>query len=315
MAALRNLRQGGRICIGSSSVGRNGNNSGIWTSLHKAALLLQRTPHTQDFHTLPSFDRLKYPLQPGNSPSRRSYGRYDLVLRGEAAKRIVYRKAIDCVYKSLICLALHQDDKVLDVFSGTVIRSDGIIATSANCLRPFKGTEYKIGVKILNGESEATYEGLLLHHGLCSNIALIKIVPRNPIPAVAAFGKLELMQEGEFVVAAGCEPRYSSWQWHSTAGPVYDVGRVSHIDVVMGNDEEVKNKESNDAMTTGRLLKARFDNGRDCIGRTLVSSCGGVIGVIHNASCIVEATPIDDVLACLEKFEKIGERAEDLVRA
>ncbi|KAH7841672.1 hypothetical protein Vadar_032891 [Vaccinium darrowii] len=146
----------------------------------------------------------------------------------------------------------------------------------------------------LHSQSEATYEGVLLHHDLCFNIALIKIVPRKPLLA-ATFGKLELVQEGEFVVAAGCEPR--------------------HVEIVMGNDKEVKNKECNNATTAGQLIKARIDNGRDCIGRTLVSSCTGVIGVIHNASCMVEATPIDDVLACLEKFEKNGEHAEDLVRA
>ncbi|KAH7841527.1 hypothetical protein Vadar_031107 [Vaccinium darrowii] len=327
MSALRNLlSQGGRLGIGSSSVGRNRSNSGIWTSLHKAALLLQRTPHTQDFHTLPFFCRFTLPgvealssfffFYPylsllGNSRSRQSPGQYDLVIHGEAAIRILFRKAVECVYKSLVCLALHQDDKPLDVFSGTVIRSDGIVATSANCLRPFKGIEYKIGVKVLHSQSEVTYEGVLLHDDLCSNIALIKIVPRKPLLA-ATFGKLELVQEGDFVVAAGCEPRYSSW---NSAGSVYDVGLFSHVDIVMGNDEEVKNKECNNATTAGQLIKARIDNGRDCIGRTLVSSCTGVIGVIHNASCMVEATPIDDVLACLEKFEKNGEHAEDLVRA
>lgn len=268
------LSQGGRIGIGSSSLGRNRSNSGR------------------------------------NSRSHQSPGRYDLVIHGEAANRILFRKAVECVYKSLVCLALCQDDKLLDVFSGTVIRSDGIIATSANCLRPFKGIEYKIGVKVLHSQSEATYEGVLLHHDLCFK-ALIKIVPRKPLLA-ATFGKLELVQEGEFVVAAGCEPWYSSW---NSAGSVYDVGLFSHVDIVMGNDEEVKNKECNNATTAGQLINVRIDNGRDCIGRTLVNSCTGVIGVIHNASCMVEATPIDDVLACLEKFEKNGEHAEDLVRA
>ncbi|KAE9453880.1 hypothetical protein C3L33_14226, partial [Rhododendron williamsianum] len=140
------------------------------TSLCKSTLLLPWMQNTQHFRTLihltgslQSGNTLKVPAYvEGNSPSRKLFRdlvlrprqtpKFHKVLKGEAAVRCLIRPAAASVRGSLVCLAFLQDGEASVLTSGTVVRSDGIVATSTDCLRHLKGTKFKVtyGRKILN---------------------------------------------------------------------------------------------------------------------------------------------------------------------
>ncbi|KAF7112439.1 hypothetical protein RHSIM_RhsimUnG0229100 [Rhododendron simsii] len=245
------------------------------TSLCKSTLLLPWTQSTQNFRTLihltgslQSANPLKVPpYVEGNSPSRKLFR--DLVLRpchtpkfhkalkGEAAVRFLVRAAAASVRGSLVCLAFLQDGEASVLTSGTVVRSDGIVATSTDCLRHLKGTKYKIGVNILGHPGK--YKGVLLHTDFLSKIAFVKILCRQQLQ-VPECGNLDSVQEGDEVVAAGCARAYK------------DVPDAS--DIILAT-----------------LRCNHFTGG------ALVSEYGGVLGVIRRIRVFeTQATPIEDVL-------------------
>ncbi|XP_058194795.1 uncharacterized protein LOC131311373 isoform X2 [Rhododendron vialii] len=303
----------------SSSAIRNVNICGVATSLSKSTLPLPWMPSTQHFQTLhpwtgslQSGNTRKPPAYvEGNSQSRGLYR--DLVLRphhspkfhkalkGEAAMRFLTQPAAASVHGSLVCLAFLQDGEASVVMSGTVVRSDGIVATSTDCLRHLKGTEYKIGVKIL-GRPEK-YEGVLLHTDSLSKIAFVKILCCRQLQ-VPECGKLESEREGDEVVAAGSVRVYGNW---TNATPGYSLGLFRSI------DDDVEKAVSHNARTSGQLIKASFPIGKHFTGGALVSEYGGVLGVIRKIRASeTQAIPIEDVLKYLEYFEKHGEHAKDV---
>ncbi|KAF7146411.1 hypothetical protein RHSIM_Rhsim04G0200300 [Rhododendron simsii] len=180
------------------------------------------------------------------------------------------------VYRSLVGLAIHHCGKVSQVFSGTVVHPDGIIATSANCLKPLEGTEFEISVKLLH--SRDTYKGVLLEADFCSNIAFVKVIPGHRLTA-ATFGKLDSKRDNSVVAV------YFSIL-------LDDGGSI---------DQEMENTESRNERKSGQLIKAE-----SCIRGPLVNLDGGFIGIIHNVGHHFEATPIDDVFQYLEHMKKHG---------
>ncbi|KAF7112440.1 hypothetical protein RHSIM_RhsimUnG0229500 [Rhododendron simsii] len=217
------------------------------------------------------------------------------VVKGEAAVRCLTKPAAISVSGSLVCLAFLQDGEAPVITSGTVVRSDGIVATSTECLKHLKGTEFKIGVKILGRPGK--YKGVLLHTDFLSKIAFVKILCHQRLK-VPECRNLDSERKGDEVVAAGCARAYSNW---TSTPPAYSLGLFSSI------DDDVENAQSHNARTSGRHFT----------GGALVSEYGGVLGVIrriHISKTVSEtqATPIEDVLKYLEYFEKQGEQAKDM---
>ncbi|KAF7113286.1 hypothetical protein RHSIM_Rhsim05G0046300 [Rhododendron simsii] len=219
--------------LGSSSAIRSRVSvCGVGTSLCKPTPLQPWMPMTQHFQTtLPDFAPLtrRPALRPGvpfvtcntrtlfsllgNSPSRqflRTSRRFppqkkicQLAIKGKEVDRVLTKQASASVVGSLVCLSFLQDCETPMVFSGYVVRSDGIVATSTNCLRHLKGTEYKIGVTIL-GLTKA-YKGVLLHANFLSKIAFVKILRCRQLRKPNC-GKLDSLRKGADVVAMGCYP-------------------------------------------------------------------------------------------------------------
>ncbi|KAG5532225.1 hypothetical protein RHGRI_026750 [Rhododendron griersonianum] len=188
---------------------------------------------------------------------------------------------------------------------GTIVRSDGIVATSSNCLRHLKGTKYKIGVKILGSPMPMAYEGVLLHTDFVSKIAFVKILRcEEQLPAPKC-QELDCMEKvSAQVVAAGCTQVYGHWL---NAICCYSVGLCRSI------DDDTESTESHNARTSGQLIKASCCIEESAIRGALVSRHGGLLGVIHNVRDLdIQATPIGDVLKYLEYLEEDGEHAKDM---
>ncbi|XP_058211825.1 uncharacterized protein LOC131324011 [Rhododendron vialii] len=259
----------------------------------------QHLSDSQDFQTLPSFARHclcsheigSYGF-PGHSQSYQ-LGDYGLVFRIPVLdpligsycpivrKDHIHQMKIDWasrgVYRSLVGLAIHHCGKVSEVFSGTVVHPDGIIATSANCLKPLEGTEFEISVKLLH--SGGTYKGVLLEADFCSHIAFVKIIPGHRLTA-ATFGKLDSMRDNS-VVAGGCILQYSSWD-HATSD--YNLGYL-RLDAGGSIDQEMENTESRNERTSGQLIKAEVLNvARASLSLSLSLS---LIGYIERVSSMV----------------------------
>ncbi|KAG5567574.1 hypothetical protein RHGRI_002944 [Rhododendron griersonianum] len=91
----------------------------------------------------------------GNSLSRGRHRVNDLVLRFPRhtlkCREVLKGEAAECVWMqeaASVCLLFAylylKDVEESVVFSGTVARSDGIVATSADCLKHLKGTEHEV---------------------------------------------------------------------------------------------------------------------------------------------------------------------------
>ncbi|KAF7146599.1 hypothetical protein RHSIM_Rhsim04G0200600 [Rhododendron simsii] len=186
--------------------GASVNTSGVWPSLrNKSALLPPWMQRAQDFQTLPPFAQpclrsyeissygfpgiflqaasffvLLLATLPRHFFSYMQYPRfYCLIVREDQIHQMKIDWASRGVYMSLVGLAIHHCGKVSQVFSGTVVHLDGIIATSSNCLKPLEGTEFEI----ISGDRQTA----------------------------ATFGKFDFRQENS-VVAAGCVPMYFGWE-------------------------------------------------------------------------------------------------------
>ncbi|XP_058194198.1 uncharacterized protein LOC131310936 [Rhododendron vialii] len=227
-------------------------------------------------------------------------------------------KAASYVRGSLVRLTFHQDRRILTVLAGTIIHSDGVIATSASCLSFLKSEEHKFMVDVKILATQKTYAGVLLDVDFCSNIAFVTIASSQPLPH-AIFGKLDDLLSGDRVVTASCSKELGrSDRMRLTDGvrdeihfrdvslespkPNYVEGYVS----LVANEEE--NPEPHNARTSGLIIKACVTNRHDAaIGGCLVDPRRGVVGVVHFADAYnsrVEATPIELVLKYLEYFEK-----------
>ncbi|KAI8549533.1 hypothetical protein RHMOL_Rhmol06G0031900 [Rhododendron molle] len=319
MSLLSRLPRKGLLGSSSNGVGKvHISDNGIWTSLRKSPLLLPwwMSP-IKDFKNLHSFAPVNYSLQPGNHSQRyQRDGARDLPLRTDNSQRrylhvdaeepfihfalqgadllrVQTRMVANHVRGCLVWLAFSQDGKIFAELPGTIIRSDGIIATSASCLSALKSKELKVDVRI--PDTGETCTGVLLDADFCSNITLVKIGPceQKPVPTI---GKFNCLCHISYAVAAGssfphsggvlAEPRYV---------PCYKRFPVS----------EIEKTESHNAFTSGQTIEAEVDDGDAAdIGGCLVDPKQGVVGIIHYMhGSEVKATPIDIVFKTLEDIE------------
>lgn len=287
--------------LGSSHAVRRVNASGIWMPLLPSGML----PQAEDFHTLPSSAALNYSLESGiqrgaghsfyngTRTAPKSTAKVD-ILWGDSVKAEIFAEAGRQIEGSLVRIAVRQGGEILAQLPGTIIHSDGIVATCASRLCYLKSKDLKatIDVKVL--DTKMTYEGVLLDADFCSKVAFIKIMSPEE-QQVARFVKLDYHYPQSMAVAVGCTTDLCVFPH---AEPWYCVGFTSSI------ANEIENEQT-DARTSGRVIKAVLKDKGIVIGGPLVNSNGGVIGVIHYEDSFgIKATPIHDVLKCLELFKK-----------
>ncbi|KAF7137172.1 hypothetical protein RHSIM_Rhsim07G0186800 [Rhododendron simsii] len=145
---------------------------------------------------------------------------------------------VEFIMRSLRCLLRNQDFRLVyfllsDIYglamgksdgSGTIIDSDGTNLTCAHAVVDFKGlrspSEGKVDVTLQDGR---TFEGTVLNADLHSDIAIVKINSKTPLP-MAQLGSSSKLRPGDWVVAMGCP---LSLQNTVTAGIVSCVDRNS----------------------------------------------------------------------------------------
>lgn len=202
------------------------------------------------------------------------------------------------IYQSLVCIAVRQGGEKFSL-PGTIIRSDGIVATSASLLSCLNSKELSetVDVKVL--KTNATYKGVLLNADFCSNIAFVKMMSPEP-QAVATFGNLDDLYPGIQAVAASCHVRHNILRY---AVPSYSCGRFGSV------ANKIANGESH-SRTSGAFIRAAVAPHVDVLGGPLIDPESGVIGVIYSCDscCQLKATPIVDVLKNLERLEKHREQ-------
>ncbi|XP_044468236.1 putative protease Do-like 14 isoform X2 [Mangifera indica] len=108
--------------------------------------------------------------------------------------------------------------------SGTIIDEDGTILTCAHVVVDFQGirreSKGKVDVTLQDGR---TFEGTVLNADLHSDIAIVKINSKTPLPT-AKLGSSSKLRPGDWVLAVGCP---LSLQNTVTAGIVSCVDRKS----------------------------------------------------------------------------------------
>lgn len=317
MSLLSRLPRKGLLGSSSNGVGKmNISDGGSWTSLRKLPLLLPwRMSHTKDFKNLPSFAPVNYTLRSGNPSQRYQLGgardlplqtdnsqRYylhsvagtpeldtskytNLVCGGDQLLRLRAEGAAYILRGCLVSLAFSCDGKIFAELPGTMIRSDGIVATSASCLSDLKSKELKVTVDVRIVDTGETYNGVLLDAGFCSDIAFVKISScgQHPVPK---FGKSDVLRSMFNVVAAGCS---DPWRGCVTEKPNY-------VECFMGLFGDRKTWPIIEAQVTRTAPPG--------VGGCLVDPDFGVVGIIH---CVqdfqVKATPIEIVFKTLEHIK------------
>ncbi|KAF7137650.1 hypothetical protein RHSIM_Rhsim07G0186700 [Rhododendron simsii] len=179
------------------------------------------------------------------------------------------------------------------VGSGTIIDSDGTILTCAHVVVDFKGlrspSEGKVDVTLQDGR---TFEGTVLNADLHSDIAIVKINSKTPLP-MAQLGSSSKLRPGDWVVAMGCP---LSLQNTVTAGIVSCVDRNSS-DLGLGG------------MRREYLQTDCAINGGNS-GGPLANIDGEVVGInvmkVAAADGLSFAVPIDSVSTIVEHFKKNG---------
>ncbi|KAL5566042.1 hypothetical protein UlMin_029206 [Ulmus minor] len=177
--------------------------------------------------------------------------------------------------------------------SGTIIDEDGTILTCAHAVVDFHGprptTKGKVHVTLQDGR---TFEGRVLNADFHSDIAIIKITSKTPLP-VAKLGSSKRLQPGDWVLAMGCP---LSLHNTVTAGIVSCVDRKSS-DLGLGG---IKREyiQADCAINPGNS------------GGPLVNIDGEVIGInimkLLDADGVGFAVPIDSAIKILEQFKKRG---------
>ncbi|KAK4273444.1 hypothetical protein QN277_021846 [Acacia crassicarpa] len=177
--------------------------------------------------------------------------------------------------------------------SGTLIDKDGTILTCAHVVVDFQGLRSssirKVDVTLQDGR---TFEGRVVNADLHSDIALVKINSKTPLPA-AKFGCSSNLRPGEWVLAMGCP---LSLQNTVTAGIVSCVDRKSS-DLGLGGMRR-------------EYLQTDCAVNRGNSGGPLVNIDGEVVGVnsmkMIAADGLSFAVPIDSVCKIIEHFKKSG---------
>ncbi|XP_058094410.1 putative protease Do-like 14 isoform X2 [Magnolia sinica] len=176
--------------------------------------------------------------------------------------------------------------------SGTIIDPDGTILTCAHVVVDFQSrrtiSKGKVDVTLQDGR---TFEGTVVNADLHSDIAVVKIKSRTPLPT-AKLGSSCKLRPGDWVVSLGCP---LSLQNTITAGIVSCVDRKSS-DLGLGGQREYLQTDC--AINEGNS------------GGPLVNLDGEVIGVnilkIVAADGLSFAVPIDTVAKIIEHFRKKG---------
>ncbi|CAL5330216.1 unnamed protein product [Camellia sinensis] len=178
--------------------------------------------------------------------------------------------------------------------SGTIIDSDGTILTCAHVVVDFQGfrslSKGKVDVTLQDGR---TFEGTVLNADLHSDIAIVKIKSKTPLP-MAKLGTSSKLRPGDWVIAMGCP---LSLQNTITAGIVSCVDRKSS-DLGLGGMRR-EYLQTDCAINSGNS------------GGPLVNIDGEVIGVnimkVLAADGLSFSVPIDSVSTIIEHFKKSGE--------
>lgn len=177
--------------------------------------------------------------------------------------------------------------------SGTIIDGDGTILTCAHVVVDFQGftssSKGKVDVTLQDGRS---FEGTVVNADLHSDIAIVKINSKTPLPT-AKLGCSSTLRPGDWVVAVGCP---LSLQNTITAGIVSCVDRKSS-DLGLGGMRR-EYLQTDCAINSGNS------------GGPLVNIDGEVIGVnilkVLAADGLSFSVPIDSVSKILEHFKTKG---------
>ncbi|GMN43895.1 hypothetical protein TIFTF001_013082 [Ficus carica] len=177
--------------------------------------------------------------------------------------------------------------------SGTIIDKDGTILTCAHAVVDFHGARVasngKVDITLQDGR---TFEGTVLNADLHSDIAIVKINSKTPLPT-AKLGSSRKLQPGDWVIAMGCP---LSLQNTVTAGIVSCVDRQSS-DLGLGGMRR-EYLQTDCAINPGNS------------GGPLVNIDGEVVGVnimkVLAADGLGFAVPIDSVTKIMQHFKKRG---------
>ncbi|XP_027107717.1 putative protease Do-like 14 [Coffea arabica] len=177
--------------------------------------------------------------------------------------------------------------------SGTIIDADGTILTCAHVVVDFQGlrslSKGKVDVTLQDGR---TYEGTVVNADLQSDIAIVKIKSKTPLPT-AKLGSSNKLRPGDWVVALGCP---LTLQNTVTAGIVSCVDRKSS-DLGLGGMRR-------DYLQTDCAINEGNSGG------PLVNVNGEVVGVnimkVSGAHGLSFAVPVDAVCKIIEHFKTKG---------
>ncbi|XWS57512.1 hypothetical protein CRYUN_Cryun09bG0180600 [Craigia yunnanensis] len=179
------------------------------------------------------------------------------------------------------------------VGSGTIIDADGTILTCAHVVVDYQGrrvtSKGKVDVTLQDGR---TFEGTVVNADMHSDIAIVKIKSKTPLPA-AKLGSSSKLRPGDWVIAMGCP---LSLQNTVTAGIVSCVDRKSS-DLGLGGMRR-------EYLQTDCAINAGNSGG------PLVNVDGEIIGVnimkVLSADGLSFSVPIDSVSKIIEHFKKSG---------
>ncbi|XP_008801368.1 putative protease Do-like 14 isoform X2 [Phoenix dactylifera] len=177
--------------------------------------------------------------------------------------------------------------------SGTIIDPDGTILTCAHVVVDHQSTRKdfrgRISVTLQDGRE---FEGTVVNVDLHSDIALLKIKSKTPLPT-AKLGLSSKLRPGDWVLALGCP---LSLQNTITSGIVSCVDRKS-IDLGLGGIRR-EYLQTDCAINQGNS------------GGPLVNLDGEIVGInimkVAAADGLSFAVPIDSVVKIIEQFMKNG---------
>lgn len=177
--------------------------------------------------------------------------------------------------------------------SGTIIDSNGTILTCAHVVVDFQdmrdSSKGKVDVTLQDGR---TFEGTVVNADLHSDIAIVKIKSKTPLPT-AKLGSSSKLRPGDWVVAMGCP---LSLQNTVTAGIVSCVDRKSS-DLGLGGMRR-EYLQTDCAINMGNS------------GGPLINVDGEVVGVnimkVLAADGLSFAVPIDSIAKIMEHFKRSG---------
>ncbi|CAL9764581.1 unnamed protein product [Musa acuminata subsp. burmannicoides] len=181
--------------------------------------------------------------------------------------------------------------------SGTIIDPDGTILTCAHCVedldRKKRVCNGKVGVTLQDGRE---FEGTVVNADFVSDIAVVKIQSKIPLPA-AKLGMSSKLHPGDFVIALGCPHALKNT---ITSGIISCVDRKS-------SDLGLKGVQREYLQTDCAINKGNS-------GGPLVNLDGEVVGVnvmkFVAADGLGFAVPVDSVVKIVEQFMKNGKVAQ-----